>query len=162
MPRAKNKGNPQHRTATGEPAQRIASVPGQRYGEGVQMQQLQQTMPAPQVVQPATVPPGGGGGAAAPSAPVAAAPAPTAGAPAPASPPDLLAIAQEMRGRAGLLTAPTARPNEPITAGLPSGPGPGPEALLMRRGSPTADVLTRLAQDTGDSYLLDLLSRSRP
>ena len=27
------------------------------------------------------------------------------------------------------LAAPTERPNEPITAGLPMGPGPGPEAL---------------------------------
>lgn len=27
------------------------------------------------------------------------------------------------------LNAPTQRPNEPITAGLPMGPGPGPEAL---------------------------------
>lgn len=27
------------------------------------------------------------------------------------------------------LSAPTARPNEPITAGLPTGAGPGPEAL---------------------------------
>lgn len=29
------------------------------------------------------------------------------------------------------LDAPTARPDEPLTAGLPSGPGPGPEALGM-------------------------------
>jgi hypothetical protein len=27
------------------------------------------------------------------------------------------------------LTDPTTRPNEPVTAGLPVGPGPGPEAL---------------------------------
>src|SRR5213078_1555218 len=27
------------------------------------------------------------------------------------------------------LSAPTTRPQEPITAGLPTGPGPGPEAL---------------------------------
>jgi hypothetical protein len=27
------------------------------------------------------------------------------------------------------LTAPTERPGEPVTAGLPVGPGPGPEAL---------------------------------
>lgn len=27
--------------------------------------------------------------------------------------------------------APTARPNEPVTAGLPVGPGPGPEALNL-------------------------------
>jgi hypothetical protein len=31
-----------------------------------------------------------------------------------------------------MLTDPTARPNEPITSGLPSGPGPGPEAIDPR------------------------------
>lgn len=34
-------------------------------------------------------------------------------------------------GAFGSLTRPTERPDEPITAGLPSGPGPGPEALLL-------------------------------
>ena len=29
------------------------------------------------------------------------------------------------------LTAPTMNPNEPVTAGAPSGPGPGPEALNL-------------------------------
>lgn len=33
--------------------------------------------------------------------------------------------------------APTARPNEPVTAGLPVGPGPGPEALNMPDESST-------------------------
>lgn len=32
----------------------------------------------------------------------------------------------------------------------------------MRRGSPTADVLNRLADETGDSFLRDLIARSRP
>lgn len=34
-----------------------------------------------------------------------------------------------MPGQMTPLDAPTARPNEPITAGLPVGPGAGPEAL---------------------------------
>lgn len=33
------------------------------------------------------------------------------------------------------LTAPSARPNEPVQAGLPSGPGPGPEALGAMNGA---------------------------
>lgn len=37
------------------------------------------------------------------------------------------------------LTAPTARPNEPVQAGLPIGPGPGPEAL----GAMDSTQLTR-------------------
>jgi hypothetical protein len=35
---------------------------------------------------------------------------------------------------------PTARPDEPITAGLPTGPGPGPEALSAV-GDPDYDFL---------------------
>jgi hypothetical protein len=34
------------------------------------------------------------------------------------------------------LSAPTARPNEPVTAGLPSGPGAGPEAVPMGPQAP--------------------------
>jgi hypothetical protein len=34
-----------------------------------------------------------------------------------------------MPGQHGPLTAPTGQPNQPLTAGLPTGPGPGPEAL---------------------------------
>lgn len=32
-------------------------------------------------------------------------------------------------GQVPTLTDPSARPDEPVTAGIPSGPGPGPEAL---------------------------------
>lgn len=35
----------------------------------------------------------------------------------------------------------TERPNEPLSAGLPWGPGPGPEALNPGLGDPTADEL---------------------
>lgn len=35
----------------------------------------------------------------------------------------------------GLLKAPTQAPGEPLTAGLPTGPGPGPEALPQWAGS---------------------------
>lgn len=48
-------------------------------------------------------------------APMAATPAPAQG----LTPADL----------AGLLDRPTERPDEPLTAGAPFGPGPGPEAL---------------------------------
>lgn len=36
------------------------------------------------------------------------------------------------------LHAPTQRPNEPIHAGMPTGPGPGPEALGLPPGTGTA------------------------
>ena len=40
----------------------------------------------------------------------------------------------------GSLTAPTARPNEPITAGAPFGEGPGPEMMPMMVAPPVGDV----------------------
>jgi len=40
------------------------------------------------------------------------------------------------------LAAPTERPNEPVTTGLPSGPGAGPEALMA--GGPADDALWEL------------------
>lgn len=43
--------------------------------------------------------------------------------PVPASPP------APAPGSFGPFTRPTERPNEPLTAGLPIGPGPGPEAI---------------------------------
>ncbi len=36
-----------------------------------------------------------------------------------------------MPGARGPLTRPTERPNEPITAGLSTGPGPGPSGLRL-------------------------------
>lgn len=41
------------------------------------------------------------------------------------------------------LDAPTQRPDEPITAGIASGAGPGPDFALARH-DPTADILVRL------------------
>ena len=62
------------------------------------------------------------------------------------------------------LFAPTTRPNEPVTAGSPLGPGPGPEVLnLPNRQVNIADTFTRLAQNdpTGEieSILNDMRSR---
>jgi len=49
----------------------------------------------------------------------------------PQGPPPTGGIPQSgpMPGTLGALDRPTERPGEPLTAGLPSGPGPGPEAL---------------------------------
>jgi hypothetical protein len=45
------------------------------------------------------------------------------------------------------LGAPTALPNQPLTHGLPVGPGAGPEALTpLGPPTTTADLLQRLAQ----------------
>lgn len=60
------------------------------------------------------------------------------------------------------LSAPTERPNEPMTAGMPFGPGPGPEALAMNPQQRTlSETLAQAVQydPTGDvaelyNYLL--------
>lgn len=42
------------------------------------------------------------------------------------------------------LDAPTARPSEPVTAGAPFGPGPGPEALALRApGQPVGGAISQ-------------------
>lgn len=56
------------------------------------------------------------------------------------------------------LTGPSQRPAEPITAGLPMGPGPGPEVL--RTGDRTVRTLRLLADVTGDPAFADLAERA--
>jgi hypothetical protein len=52
-----------------------------------------------------------------------------------------------MPGSLGPLDAPTARPNEPVTAGAPVGPGPGPEAVAaLGLGGEDLDELRALFQ----------------
>lgn len=113
--------------------------------------QMQKAMPAPQLQQAAPTP-----------TPAAAAPA-GAAAPMPSRAQryeQALAAAAQLKGQAGILGEPTARPNEPVTAGLPVGPGPGPEVLTMPRGNPTGNLMRRLAAATGDSYLRELADRA--
>jgi hypothetical protein len=49
--------------------------------------------------------------------------------PLPATPPVQASPAPAVPPDPGMLHAPSARPGEPVTAGLPVGAGPGPEAL---------------------------------
>lgn len=147
------------KTMTGMTAQSIQAVPGTGYGQGVKQETLARQLPAPNV-RAGAVPP-----QSAPmrpqASPVAApAPQPVAQAAAPQRP-DLMAIAQQLRGQGGLLEAPTARPNEPVTAGLNIGPGPGRGALAQPYGSPLADMMEQLSRATGDPYFSDLAARSR-
>jgi len=112
MPRAKG------------PAQPPKAAQGLPYGQGQQMQDAQRAIPLPdnrkatsqaigQPASPSPAPsPGGGGGSPLDQAVAAAAiaPDPTGG-----------------------LASPSTRPDEPITAGLPIGPGAGPEALARAK-----------------------------
>jgi len=60
------------------------------------------------------------------------------------------------------LTAPSQRPHEPVTSGLPIGAGPGPE-ILGPVGSSTsvADVLANLARVTNNPDVADLARRAQ-
>ena len=92
-------------------------APAEQYGERSQQQAAQRAVPV-------AAPPGqpGAPSPAAASAPTPAPSGPTGGAPSPGLPP--------VSGP-GILPFlhPSNRPSEPVTAGLPTGAGPGPEAL---------------------------------
>lgn len=146
------------KTQTGMTAQPIQAVPGTGYGQGIKQEMLARQMPAPNVRAGAVTP------QSAPMRPQAspvAAPAPQPVVQTAPQRPDLMAIAQQLRGQGGLLEQPTQRVNEPVTAGLNMGPGPGREALAQPYGSPLADMMMQLARATGDPYFTDLAQRSR-
>jgi hypothetical protein len=137
------------RTLSGAPAQPVQAVEGQAYGNGVKQEQMQQLMPLPnQQGTPAAAPPA-----------TQAAPNPVQD--APMTHEQLLAIAAQMKGQAGTLLPETTRPDEPVTAGLVSGPGPGPEALALRRGSPTGDMLRQLTEQTGDPLFAEIAAKAK-
>lgn len=132
-------------TQSGAPAQPIGAVAGQEYGMGVQEMALQRAMPAPQTAgaQP----------------PQTAAP----NAPAPAQQPSMEDVLAQVQGRVppgGLIAAPTTRPDEPVTHGLPSGPGGGPEVIGSPQASQVGAFYRRLSQVTGNGYFAALADRS--
>lgn len=96
--------------------QPIKAAPGGEYGSVTALKQGQEVVPLPNA-----------------NATPSPSPSPIASAPAGVAPGDIN------------FTAPTARPNEPVTAGLPVGPGPGPEALnLPSQAATTAGQLRTL------------------
>lgn len=142
----------------------IQTSPGQVYG-------ARTTQEAGQRVVPVAAPPTG----AAPPAPVPAnvaapgtkaQPAAALGIPGAQATPGPAARPQALPGQLPF-TGPSERPNEPVTAGLKLGPGPGPEALtgfgaLVNKTAPsdsTVSLLASLASSpTAGSDLRDLAS----
>jgi hypothetical protein len=61
-------------------------------------------------------------------------------------------------GSLGPLDAPTARPDEPLTAGAPVGPGPGPEVLnpVATQHQNSRDLISMLAAATPSPSLTTL------
>lgn len=133
------------KTMSGDDAQNISSVPGQRYGEGVAQQQMQQAMPAPDRS-------GAPAGAAAPPGAVEAIP------PQAAPPVD---VQQYLAQHNPNLLSGTKLPDQPVTAGLPTGPGPGPEVLNMLKAStPLRRYLEELTAQSGDPTFRRLAERA--
>lgn len=67
------------------------------------------------------------------------------------------AVSPDMLGPITGITAPTERPNEPITAGVDFGPGPNSTVVKMPNTQPTAlSVLRLIAQNdpTGETDLI--------
>lgn len=129
----------------------IQTAPGQSYGEAAQQQQAQRAIPT---ANGPTMAPGG----APPQAPASAA--------------DAVAQAQGHDGPGDSLSLmrPTERPNEPVTHGLPVGPGGGPEVLqgigaAARNGAveqgTLRNLLSNIAQSPGaTSAIRDLAARA--
>lgn len=141
MPRKRKPGPRQNRTdltpvaapAPGGPAQGQRQFTGRPYGERAASIALQNVAPMPDRSAEAMM--SGAGGVASPS-------------PAPATAEDplsqFLAAAQSAESPGeGLMSAPSARPGEPVTAGLETGMGGGPDALppLATTGTDPSVVL---------------------
>lgn len=114
--------------------------PSAQYGESTRLQAAQKAVPmGPPPSAPGTPPPGPGGGAA-------------------ESPQSMQA------GGLGAFDRPTERPNEPVTAGIASGPGAGPPPQNTVP-STVSDLLGMLASQRGVSpeigYLNDWLRGGR-
>lgn len=126
----------------------ISTVPDQTYGEAAQQQAAQRALPmapAPTGTVPpaASTPPG----TATANNQALQATDPTTGLPIHDAAPGMAPGELHWLG-------PTQRPDEPVTSGLPTGPGPGPESLVGvgQAGfghQSTADLLSSLAQMPG-------------
>jgi hypothetical protein len=109
----------------------ITTVPNQAYGKAAAQRAAQQAVPM-----------GASPVASAPAAPMSVEP----NRPAPGTMPYLDA---------------TERPNEPVTTGMPFGPGAGPEALGGRPQPRLSDQLAATANTNSSSFLLGLLANTR-
>jgi hypothetical protein len=137
------------KTMSGAPAQQIKSVPGQRYGEGVQQAQMQQRMPVPatrnQIPQVSQTRP-----------PAVAQQPPQQVAQQPQQQVDPMIALQAMPR--GIMRQPDTRP---VTSGMPFGAGRGPEALgtMAQKRRPSTRLLQMLYDTTNDPTYARLLEQ---
>lgn len=155
MPRAR-------KTLSGDKAQNVKSVPGQRYGEGVAQQGMQKSMPAPErqaptPPQPVPLPEPTDQGVRPSPQPVQI----TRGSDPngfPYTPEDMQRFIGQLPKN--LLTQP-AVPGKPLTSGVPIGPGPGPR--LSSPGqvmSKYRRMLLQLAAATDNPTIRRMLERN--
>lgn len=116
----------------GASTQPAAAPTGMAYGAHAESVAAQRAVPLPAAspVAPQPPAPGPGGGAVNPFAAA-------------------LQAAEAHPSPAGSFAMPSLRPDEPVTSGLPSGPGSGPEALAISQPG-IASAFERLAYSTGD------------
>lgn len=138
MPRGKPRT-----TQTGERALKVQSVTGRRYGEGPESTALQEAMPAPNRNQPIE--------AATPQVPV--------GKPVyPSMPVDPSMVTQYLGSQNPNLLSGSKRPDEPVTSGMATGPGRGPQG--PRVNTQLARTLQQLAEETGNSKWTTLAQKA--
>ena len=133
------------KTSTGTAAQPVQAITGQQYGRARQQEALQQSMPVP-AEQPVTAPPQ----QAMPQPQSAPVPQPRPR----MTPEDAMSF---LAGMGGMLTAPDDNPALPVTDGLRTGPGRGPEALSNQ--SALGDTLRRLSMQTNDPVFMRLAAK---
>ena len=149
MPRAK-------KTLAGGQGQASQVIKGQTYGEGVQQQALQATMPAPQANTGVTVPTAQSTAQSAPQG----APMQDQGG-AQAQKPDLAALLQTLKGVGGQLTAPDDQPDKPFNYGLPGGPGSDIGNPMKPYVNRTGQIMRELSARTGDPIFANLAAKGR-
>lgn len=148
MPRAK-------KTLAGGQGQASQVIKGQTYGEGVQQQALQATMPAPQANTGVTVP------RAQPSQeqPAVESAPDTAG--VQQQKPDLAALLQQLKGVGGQLNAPDDQPDKPFNYGLEGGPGSNIGNPMKPYVNRTGQIMRELSARTGDPIFANLAAKGR-
>lgn len=143
MPRTERRGGPRqgqpgktygNRKDLGTGARKVMSStgPSKVYGQGVQRQQSLQAVPLVSPAAPAGPLPAGAAAGEAPSYP--------------------------LPGSFGPLDRPTERPGEPLTTGLPTGPGAGPEILGIGDTDPDTELRAIYLQFPSED-LRELLER---
>ena len=149
MPRAK-------KTLAGGQGQASQVIKGQTYGEGVQQQALQATMPAPQANTGVRVPTAQPAAQGAPQS----APMQDQGG-VQAQKPDLAALLQQLKGVGGQLNAPDDQPNKPFNSGLPGGPGMDVGNPMKPYVNRTGQIMRELSARTGDPIFANLAAKGR-